>query len=265
MHLSICTVPVAPMRKDPAHRSEMVSQLLFGEYAEVLSSADGFVRIKCLYDNYEGWCQANQLQETGDENVNEPTGFATGYLNELVFNGATMQVPFGSPMYSRHCFSAPGRGLDIDCLDTVKTSPHHQPTLSASAMQVIAFRFLNTGYLWGGKSVFGIDCSGFTQQVYKFFGVALLRDAYLQQAQGDAVGNVAASVAGDLAFFQNETGRVTHVGIVLDQGEIIHASGRVRIDKLDEEGILTEGGERTHRMHSLRRLVNPFQAASCYQ
>ncbi len=255
MQLTFCTVPVAPMRKDPAHRSEMVSQLLFGEYAEVLESADGFVKVKCLFDNYEGWCQLNQLQEIDDASVVSSGGFTQGYVNELAINGASMQIPFGCPMHSEAGRLTHIGPVGVDYLNTVMAVPQHPAALLTAALQQVAFRFLNTGYLWGGKSIFGIDCSGFTQQVFKFFGVMLLRDAYLQQGQGDTVENVAASAAGDLAFFQNEAGKVTHVGIVLNEGAIIHASGRVRIDQLDEHGIITPAGERTHRLHSLRRYL----------
>jgi len=258
MQLTFCTVPVAPLRKDPAHRSEMVSQLLFGEYAEVLASVEGFVKLRCLYDSYEGWCQFNQLQPTDDEDVILAKGFTQGYVNELAINGASIQVPYGCPMYSEDRVPATG----INYLDTVMALQQPHSVLSTDAIQQVAFRFLNTGYLWGGKSIFGIDCSGFTQQVFKFFGVVLFRDAYLQQGQGEIVENVARSAVGDLAFFQNEAGKVTHVGIVLNEGAIIHASGRVRIDQLDEEGIMTQAGERTHRMHSLRRYTGVVSRSS---
>ncbi|MGZ3951372.1 MAG: C40 family peptidase, partial [Flavisolibacter sp.] len=123
-------------------------------------------------------------------------------------------------------------------------------------LQLAYQKFMNTPYLWGGKSVFGIDCSGFAQQVYKMFGIKLLRDAYLQAEQGTAVGNIEEAHLGDLAFFQNESGKVTHVGIVLENGQIVHASGNVRIDKVDKEGIMNvETGKRTHQLHSIRKVI----------
>lgn len=108
--------------------------------------------------------------------------------------------------------------------------------------------------MWGGRSVYGIDCSGFVQQVFKLFGIRLLRDAYLQAGQGIPVQRIEESVLGDLAFFQNEEGRITHVGIILGNNEIVHASGQVRIDTVDGQGILNrDNGKRTHRLHSVRR------------
>ena len=121
-------------------------------------------------------------------------------------------------------------------------------------MRKIADRFLGTSYLWGGRSVFGVDCSGFVQQVFRLFGVALQRDAYQQAEQGKAVESINDARAGDLAFFHNDAGRITHVGLVLSGGHIIHASVRVRIDVLDQKGIFVEEtGVRSHRLHSIRR------------
>jgi cell wall-associated NlpC family hydrolase len=102
--------------------------------------------------------------------------------------------------------------------------------------------------------VFGIDCSGFTQQVFKMFGVKLLRDAYLQAEQGAKLESIEKAGLGDLAFFQNANGKITHVGIVLENNQIVHASGKVRIDNLDGEGVVNmETRKRTHRLHSMRR------------
>jgi cell wall-associated NlpC family hydrolase len=129
-----------------------------------------------------------------------------------------------------------------------------QRKLTAATLAAVYQHFLNSPYLWGGKSVFGIDCSGFVQQVLKMFGIKLLRDAYLQAEQGQPVQSLQEAKLGDLAFFQNEKGKVTHVGIMLDEGKIIHASGQVRIDTLNKDGIVTEAGERTHSLHSVRRI-----------
>jgi cell wall-associated NlpC family hydrolase len=116
--------------------------------------------------------------------------------------------------------------------------------------------YLNTPYLWGGRSVFGIDCSGFAQQVYRFFNKHLPRDASQQALQGEVVGFLQEAICGDLAFFDNEEGRITHVGILLDAQTIIHSSGRVKIDKIDNQGIFTtDKGERTHNLRIIKRYV----------
>ena len=119
------------------------------------------------------------------------------------------------------------------------------------------FQYLNTPYLWGGKSTLGIDCSGFTQQVYKLLGIKLMRDASEQAEQGVIIDFLQEVKSGDLAFFDNEDGRITHVGILLDSETIIHASGRVRIDKIDTAGIMSsDTGDRTHHLRIIKRLIS---------
>jgi cell wall-associated NlpC family hydrolase len=125
---------------------------------------------------------------------------------------------------------------------------------NADAIKERAMPFLSTPYLWGGRSVFGIDCSGFTQMVFRFFNIPLLRDAYLQATQGDVVGFLQEARCGDLAFFDNAEGRITHVGILLNDQEIIHSSGNVRIDKIDNAGIINvETSVRTHKLRIIKR------------
>jgi cell wall-associated NlpC family hydrolase len=116
--------------------------------------------------------------------------------------------------------------------------------------------FLNSAYLWGGRSIFGVDCSGFCQTVFRFIGIPLLRDAYQQASQGEAIGFLEETKLGDLAFFDNEEGRITHVGMLLDQDTIIHASGRVRMDTIDHLGIVNvDTGLHTHKLRIIKRML----------
>lgn len=253
MPFAICLLSVVPVRREPSHRSEMVSQLLFGEYVEKGEERDDFVAVKCLYDGYEGWVQAAQL--TPVEAVLETTTFIGCVQDDVLINGCSRKISIGSPVYQ------PGEPLQFG--DTVvqylpnincRWNTNDHQTLFSSELENVCHCYLYTPYLWGGRSVYGIDCSGFVQQVFKLFGVKLLRDACLQAGQGTAVNDLEDATLGDLLFFQNENGRVTHVGILLSNQQIVHAAGRVRIDKVDKKGIINqETGKRTHLIHSIRR------------
>jgi cell wall-associated NlpC family hydrolase len=129
--------------------------------------------------------------------------------------------------------------------------------VSEESIRYIAFKFLNTAYLWGGRTVWGIDCSGYVQMVYKFFGIQLMRDAYMQSAQGDAVGFLEEVHCGDLAFFEDDERKIIHVGLLLNSNQVIHASGKVRVDIIDNQGIVnSDTGERTHQLRIIKRLKN---------
>lgn len=240
------------MRKEASHRSEMVSQLLFGEYVSILEEEDQFVKVKCLYDDYEGWVQANQL--TRADEVLSTNTYVFDWTSEILFNGRKKHIPMCSPVYTSAGNIWFGK-TEVQYADQKKYWKSSERELTKSSLEEVYNQFIDTPYLWGGKSVFGIDCSGFAQQVFKMFGIKLLRDAYLQAEQGNAVKNLSEAQLGDLAFFQNEKGRVTHVGIILENNQIVHASGKVRIDTIDEEGIMNiEAGKRTHHLHSIRRI-----------
>lgn len=253
MQTAVCLLAVVPLRKDPSHRSEMVSQLLFGEYATIKEEKDYFVLVQCDYDGYEGWVQANQLTPVNE--VLTTDTYVGCWTNEVLINGWCQYIPMCSPVYSIGGLVRFGN-TEVRYLPShhcLWNSTRHK-VLNTEDLEKVYSRFLYTPYLWGGKSVFGVDCSGFVQQVFKLFGIPLLRDAYLQAGQGAAVNSLEETTVGDLAFFQNEKGRITHVGILLENNQIVHASGRVRIDTIDRDGIInTENAKRTHYLHSIRR------------
>lgn len=256
MQLAICLLSAIPMRKEPSHRSEMVSQILFGEYATTGEEKDDFVLVQCDYDSYAGWVQKNQL--TPVEEKRKAAAFTSAFSTAVAKNDTMLYVPYGSPVYGQNDFRFSAAGFNINyLLQPQQVWKAGELALSLPTLQAVYQPYLNAPYLWGGKSVFGTDCSGFVQQVFKLFGVTLLRDAYLQAEQGTSVSSLSEAVLGDLAFFCNEGGRVTHVGIVLDEGKIVHASGQVRIDVLDKEGIMhSETRKRTHTLQSIRRFFD---------
>ncbi|OIR01160.1 gamma-D-glutamyl-L-lysine endopeptidase [mine drainage metagenome] len=228
----------------------MVSELLLGEYAEVVESTKDFIRIKCLYDGYEGWCQRVQLTEVN--NIHSTNLFLHKAIGIAKLNGRDCHISLGTPLYSTNEIISFGKfAVQYPSRYTCDATNNE---FNSENIQHIAEQFLNAPYLWGGKSVFGIDCSGFTQQVFKLFDIKLPRDAYQQAEMGDIIGFLQETKCGDLAFFDNEEGKITHVGILINSETIIHASGKVRIDKIDNAGIISsDTGERTHRLRIIKR------------
>ncbi len=255
MPFAICPLSLVPCRREPNHRSEMVSQLLFGELAEILETQPNWLKIRNTYDAYESWVEEKQLLLIDDEQfqmMQKPPFYLSAELVSVAIRQSDRQlIPllFGSTLpFYMHGFCNMGTekiSLEGQAID---------PTTEGSRDKIAetAYMYLNTPYLWGGRSPFGIDCSGFTQMVYKLNGIFLPRDAYQQAEMGDTLSFLEEAQPGDLAFFDNEEGRITHTGIVLENGKIIHASGEVRIDLLDHQGIY-----HTHKKcytHNLRLL-----------
>ncbi len=247
----ICLVPVAPLRAEPMHQSEMVSQMLFGEIGEILVREKDFTKVKSQYDNYIGWCQTSQLQEL-EIIISANKVLAGEWINKISINGQYAFIPMGADLsFLQHNKAVVGHNIIEYNGVSINTQSH---TMNAGNVRQLAYSFFNTAYLWGGRSVFGIDCSGFTQLVYKCFGKQLLRDASQQATQGEAIGFLQEAQCGDLAFFDNEEGKIIHVGLLLDSNTIIHSSGKVRIDGIDNMGIVnTDTGRRTHNLRIIKR------------
>ena len=246
MNFGVCCVPVAPIRIEANHKSEMISQLLFGEFCTIQEiDKNGWVNIICKADGYRGWCQLAHIKDIDAVKYNTvKNNVADGWSNVIKYDGALMTIPMGCLIDTEHIYYDP----------SVKLWQPENAIHNAATIKSIAVAFLNTAYLWGGRSVYGIDCSGFAQAVYKFLNISLLRDAHLQATQGEIVNFLQEAQCGDLAFFDDVDGKIVHVGILLSSQEIIHASGKVRIDKIDNQGIVnTETGLRTHQLRIIKR------------
>lgn len=253
----ICSVAISPIRKRPSDREEIISQLLFGECVEVLERKLNWVRIRCAYDDYIGWIDRKQIINISEPEFKKWSNTATCSL-ELVHsinnNRNIVPILLGSslPEFDGLHFRMPGSKY---IFNGKVTSPI-QTMEKIDIVKRIAKMYLHAPYLWGGRSVFGIDCSGFTQMVYKLIGIKLPRDAYQQVGHGEIIDFVPQVQVGDLVFFHNKDKRVHHVGIALSNDSIIHASGKVRIDKLDHFGIYNaEMKKYTHELKVIKRLL----------
>ena len=250
----ICNLAIVPVRLEPNHRSEMVSQLLFGEHFSVLEKTKGWVKIKIQFDNYEGWIDEKQFQpisETEYQKLSETSIVLSSDLIEYVTgkDEVMFPVPLGSSLSFLYVPEINTSEFVFDGLKTFDKKPK-------SEILKTAFMYLNTPYLWGGKTPFGIDCSGFVQMVYKLNGYSLLRDASQQATQGEVLSFIEEAEAGDLAFFDNEDGKITHVGILMNDNYIIHAHGKVRIDRLDHLGIMNVDTKRhTHKLRVIKKVI----------
>ncbi len=248
MNNAICTVPVAPLRMQPAHQSEMISQVLFGECLSVLEQTGEWCKVRGLYDGYEGWLTFHLITPTEiSTEVLDVKYIASDLINEISFSNQKFYIPMGA---SLPFFNESNSMLwDVRYIYNGKYKDIHEIFNSARFRETL-LQWLHAPYFWGGKTLMGVDCSGFVQTVFKVFGIRLKRDAWQQAEQGRAVDCLLHSQFGDLAFFKNKNERIVHVGILLNTHEIIHASGKVRIDTINGAGRSTKS--RTERSGLLR-------------
>jgi gamma-D-glutamyl-L-lysine dipeptidyl-peptidase len=256
----VCRMSVVPVRQTPDHRSALVTQLLFGDHYSVLeTTADGqWHRIRIEYDDYEGWMASNQHFRISEEYFDylSKTEFkiSTDLVASLLFRKELIFILIGSllPISSTELFQIEEQ------LAFNGGSKNMGDKRDFEFLKEIALKYRNAPYLWGGKTPFGIDCSGFTQQVFKICGYRLHRDAWQQYQQGEAVQSLRQAIPGDLLFFNQEGGRIGHVGVLLEDLRLIHASGKVRIDTVDDEGLINhDKGIHSHHLVGIRRILRP--------
>lgn len=252
----VCHLSAVPLRLEPSDKSEQISQLIFGEPVKILERKEKWILVQNLLDSYEGWMDPKQLislekkptqslkstvfATSMDAKVEKADGewFPINPGSELcAFNGGTFNV-------AEKKYNFRGRAAAANSI-----SPKDK-------VGEYARLYLGAPYQWGGRSLMGIDCSGFVQNVYKMLGLPMKRDAYQQAEQGNIVNFFEEAVEGDLAFFDNEEGRIIHVGIILEDNKVIHAAGEVRIDSLDHQGIFNaELKKYTHKLRIIRRVI----------
>ena len=262
-----CTV--TPVRQEPSEGSEQLTQLLFGEVCEVLDRLPRWTKIRSTLDGQEGWVDFKMLTPSSSLSpityslpttiVAVPIAIATA-----METGDELMLTLGTrlPNYTHGTFEVLGKQYLIDPTEVrgERLEVKGDEAIRRADVCAIAQTLLNAPYLWGGKNAMGIDCSGFTQVVYAAMGVNLLRNAREQITQGEVVVSLNEAQAGDLAFFDHadrdpKATNISHVGLLLDKERIIHCSGCVHIDTIDEQGIHLADGELTHHLVAIKRYL----------
>lgn len=242
MTYGICNLSAIAMRKEARHASEMVSQLLYNETYTVLDKTKDWVLVRTRLGSgdypYDGWIQAKQLCEISEDELNALKEKKVFLTNKPIVEYKGKFLSMGTPLFEPHP-------------DAVEMPSEFHPELMVDYAKLL----LGAPYLWGGRMTMGLDCSGLTHTCAHLAGLILPRDASQQVKCGDLVYFLQETQPGDLAFFGDEDGVITHVGIVMGGEQIIHCSGQVRIDYLDQTGIFNkEMNEHTHRLQVVKRL-----------
>ncbi len=256
MNYGICNLSIIPLRNEPNEACEMVSQALFGEHFKVLEMRKKWSKIRLAFDNYEGWIDNKQYEEISEDtyfNIHKSTSNLAAdlidFTTDEIHNFLTIPLGSNLPFYNN-------QNLVLNTTNYHYEGEVFNQKKSKEFLIDIAHKYLNSPYLWGGKTPFGIDCSGFTQMVYKLCGHKLLRDASQQATQGEVLSFIEESEPGDLAFFDNNEGEITHVGIIMKDNYIIHAHGKVRIDRIDHSGIFNVDIQRhTHKLRVIKKII----------
>ena len=255
-----CNTSMAAMRAEPSERSEMVSQLFFCEVFTILEDTVKWLFIRSENDGYTGWIDRKQYIPITEKEYTLLRGRSIAFPKDLMMTLKNRQT--GESIRIFH-----GTPLPVNIQGSVEMNSHiwdpegaifYRPTSSTERKNIVtmAKNYEHAPYLWGGKSYFGCDCSGFVQTIYNMNGISIKRDASQQAREGETVNLIDEACEGDLIFFDNHEGDIIHVGILIEDHQIIHASGCVRIDKIDHFGIFNQQQQTyTHKLRIIKRYL----------
>jgi cell wall-associated NlpC family hydrolase len=253
-----CHLSCIPVRAEASDKSEMVNQLLFGETFEIIDAIKNWKVIRGTLDHYEGFIDVKQFLPIGQEDFRmlktSQDQFAVKPISNIIDsrNKETRIMPASSLAGFKN------GALQLGNYSFSYSDEIIPPSTKVTGDDIskTALQYLNAPYLWGGRSLFGIDCSGLVQNVFKINGINLNRDASIQSQKGETLNLIIEAAPGDLVFFDNEEGEIIHVGIILADGKIIHASGCVRIDEIDHNGIFNKQlNKYTHKLRLIKRVI----------
>jgi len=261
MNFGISEFSIVPVRKDPSHRTEMLTQILFGERFRIIDKIKEWAYIELLFDGSHGWVENSSIKELNLEEYYLLTDNIPVILPRI-YVAQSRDLPLLSEitlMPGSEIYSITGKKDGFGFIEKNYTLDHSIETKSGTTRDNIietAKTYLNSPYLWGGKSPCGTDCAGYVQMVYKINGISLPRDVAEQPEKGITLSFVEEAQPGDLAFFDDDRGQIKHVGLLLEKNRIIHASDTVRIDKFDHQGIYREESDQyTHKLRVVKRIL----------
>jgi len=254
----IVSLPLVPLRSVDHDTSEMITQLLFGECVNILEVKEKWILVQNINDGYRGWADRKMIHVLTDMQKDEidkaaPFCVHTPYITVQKLSGGNMLLPGGSLLYQLKdgVFSFAGENY---ATETVMYPVEQQRT--GDLLCELALQYLNSPFLWGGKSIFGIDCSGLVQVVFSMIGISLPRDAAQQIEHGEVIDFLSEVKPGDLAYFEDSEGAIVHVGIMLNHRQVLHAAGCVKIENMDYQGIISSRtGGYTHKLRLVKRLL----------
>lgn len=254
----ICHLSIVPMRTEPSDKSELCTQLIFGDAYSIIDENEKWFKIKTAFDDYEGWIDKLQHNDISENNftqyIIQPQAVCYDDVALVEHQHGSQLITLGATLPFLE-----GRKFTIGNNKYTYEGELYAPTslVDDGLVKFFALRFSHSPYLWGGKTLFGTDCSGFVQTVYKLLGYKIKRDAYQQAEHGIEVKDINQIKTGDLVFFENDNQRITHVGMVLEENKIIHAHGEVRIDVVDEKGIFNLTKKKySHKFSKIRRIIS---------
>jgi len=255
----ICNQSLVPIRRQPSDTSEMTNQLIYGDLLSIKDQVNSWLLIQSLHDQYEGWLDEKQVRLLTADQCQSLQKSTTRVVQSVAAmaktsdNQTSLYLTFGSTLYQYN----DGKYNNLDGVFHFDgPSTEISKTIDGNLLVNTALTFLDAPYLWGGRSIWGIDCSGLSQLCCMLNGIFLPRDAADQSAKGTPVDFIHEAQPGDLAFFDNDEGKIIHVGMVMSDHRIIHASGRVRVDVLDHQGIYQPDNKKyTHQLRLIKRVI----------
>ncbi len=261
MNYGISNLSIIPVRIEPSERSEMLTQILFGEHFELREQIMGWTNVKLEFDGCEGWVDSKMITPIHERTKRKIESSAMAVTSDIITivpvnEEQNLMLVAGStlPVWRPYLkqFSVT-RDTYLAAGEVVYGNLKNPRQIAITQ----ALKYFNAPYLWGGRTPFGVDCSGLTQIIYKMIGIKIPRDASEQVKIGRALSFVDEAEPGDLAFFDDDEGKIVHVGIMWKRNKIIHASGQVRIDNVDQFGIFNGDTQRyTHKMRVMKKIIN---------